>query len=189
MSLCACVTFPAARRADGARPVGNGLVAGIGAWRGSQGCSFRPMVQVRARTSAGNFGQRISLRIIAFAVHVLHRRHGSSLPRSPLGIGFASTLQIGIDQKIHGVKLMAFAAHVHGRGLARGGDGGEVGIDVILPQARGGQKCATACAARAERRERSWRSCGPRAVPARPVAACRNCESDSGPRRDDWALR
>ena len=33
------------------------------------------------------------------------------------------------------MELVAFAAHVHGRGLARGGDRGQVRFDVVLPQA------------------------------------------------------
>ncbi len=51
------------------------------------------------------------------------------------GIGFAAALQVGIEEEIHGVELVAFAAHVHGRGLARGGDRGQVRFDVVLPQA------------------------------------------------------
>jgi hypothetical protein len=36
----------------------------------------------------------------------------------------ASALQIGVDQEIHGVELVAFAAHVHSGGFARGRDRG-----------------------------------------------------------------
>ena len=56
-----------------------------------------------------------------------------------LRIGFAPALQVGIDQKIHGMKLMTLAAHVHGGRLAGGGDGSQVGIDVILPQPQPGK--------------------------------------------------
>jgi ABC-type xylose transport system permease subunit len=51
------------------------------------------------------------------------------------GVGLASALQIGVDEKIHGVELVAFAAHVHGGSFARGGDGSEIGVDVVLPEA------------------------------------------------------
>ncbi len=37
------------------------------------------------------------------------------------------------------MKLVAFAAHVHGSGFASGGDGGEVGVDVVLPEADAGE--------------------------------------------------
>ena len=37
------------------------------------------------------------------------------------------------------MKLMTFAAHVHGRGLAGGGDGSQVGIDVVLPEPKAGK--------------------------------------------------
>ena len=56
-----------------------------------------------------------------------------------LGIGFAAALQIGVDQEVHGVELVAFAAHAHGGGLARSRDGGEIGIDVVLPEADAGE--------------------------------------------------
>ena len=41
--------------------------------------------------------------------------------------------------RISDVELMALAAHVHGGFFLGGGDGGEVGIDVILPKAEPGK--------------------------------------------------
>ena len=55
------------------------------------------------------------------------------------GISFAAALQVGIDQEIHGVELVAFAAHAHRSGFASGGDGGEVRVDVVLPEADAGE--------------------------------------------------
>ena len=75
------------------------------------------------------------MRIESHAVHVVHFGHGLNLIHQGFGVGLASALQVGIEEEIHGVKLVAFAAHVHGGGFARGGDGGEVGVDVVLPEA------------------------------------------------------
>ena len=63
------------------------------------------------------------------------------------GVGFASALKIGVDQKIHGVELVAFAAHVHGGSFARGGDGSEIRVDIVLPQADAGKMCEGICKA------------------------------------------
>ena len=37
------------------------------------------------------------------------------------------------------MKLVTFTAHVHGGGFPRGRDGGEVGVDVVLPQPDAGE--------------------------------------------------
>ncbi|HEV3082334.1 MAG TPA: hypothetical protein VGY66_21295, partial [Gemmataceae bacterium] len=37
------------------------------------------------------------------------------------------------------MELVAFTAHVHSGGFAGGGDGGEIRVDVILPEADAGE--------------------------------------------------
>ena len=56
-----------------------------------------------------------------------------------LRVGVASTLHVGVEEEIHRVELMAFATHVHGSSFARCGDRGEVGVDVVLPEAYAGK--------------------------------------------------
>ena len=51
-----------------------------------------------------------------------------------LRILFTASLQIGVDEKVHRVELVAFPAHVHGRFFLGCGDGGLVGVDIVLPQ-------------------------------------------------------
>jgi len=43
-------------------------------------------------------------------------------------------LQVGVLQEIHGVNLM-FGSDVHSRGLARRSGGGEIRLNVFLPEA------------------------------------------------------
>jgi hypothetical protein len=52
------------------------------------------------------------------------------------GFRFAvfADLQVGVLQEIHSVNLM-FGSDVHSRGLARRSDGGEVRLNVFLPEA------------------------------------------------------
>ena len=127
------------------------------------------------------------MRIVACSIHIVFLvGHGADLPDQRFGVGVASALHVGIEKKIHGVKLVAFAAHAHGSGFAGGGDGGEVGIMSSCHRPTRA-KCAKACAEHAEPRERSARSGGQRASPVARVAACRRRGSDSEPRRDGRA--
>ena len=54
-------------------------------------------------------------------------------------VGVASALHVGVEEEIHGVELVAFATHAHSSGFARGRDRGEVGVDIVLPEADAGE--------------------------------------------------
>ncbi len=79
------------------------------------------------------------MRIESHAIHVVHFGHLVHFVHERAGVGFATALHVGVEKKIHGMELVAFAAHAHGRHFARRGNRGEVGIDVVLPQADAGE--------------------------------------------------
>ena len=72
----------------------------------------------------GKGAKREGTRIIAHAIHVVHGGHSFDFIDDLLGVGFASALQVGVDEEVHGMELVAFSSHVQGGGLAGGGDGG-----------------------------------------------------------------
>ena len=126
------------RGADCLRPIAGGIFGGARNWhrRKRRGCGPVSHFEWIQR---GKMRLRGQVRIKSNAVHVIHLGHLIDFVHQGAGIGFASTLKVGIKKKIHGVKLVAFTSHVHGRRLASGGDGREVGIDVVRPQADSGK--------------------------------------------------
>ena len=64
----------------------------------------------------------------------MHRRHSAYFIDDLLRVLFATGLQVGVHQKIHGVKLMPLAAHVLRRFFLSGRYRANIGIDVVLPQ-------------------------------------------------------
>ena len=65
--------------------------------------------------------------VVAFAIHIVFLvGHGADLFDQGFGVGLASALHVGVEEKIHGVELVAFATHVHGSGFAGSRDGGQV---------------------------------------------------------------
>src|SRR5258705_11391629 len=79
-------------------------------------------------------------RIEPHAIHVVnYARHRLYFFNQCPRISVASTLEVGVEKKVHGVKLMTFAAHVHSRSLARGRDRSEGRTDVVWPQSDPGK--------------------------------------------------
>ncbi len=64
---------------------------------------------------------------------LFRRRQSFDFLIDTLGFGLTTTLQVGINQKIHGVILVPGASHVHGGSLSGSRDGRQVGINIVLP--------------------------------------------------------
>ena len=79
-------------------------------------------------------------RIEPHAIHVVnYARHRLYFFNQCPRVSVASTLEIRVEQEIHGVELMSLAPHVHSRSLARGRDRSEVRTDIVWPQSYPGK--------------------------------------------------
>ena len=106
----------AARRANRLGPIGIRAVARSRLRDHRQGSRVGPAMQLD-RIHCRKLRHRERLHIAIHAAHV-HRRHRLRVLNYFQRVGLAAALQVGINQKVHGVELMTFAALMHRRGLA-----------------------------------------------------------------------
>ncbi len=53
-----------------------------------------------------------------------------------LGLDVVANLKVGVFEEVHGMHFVMHDMHVHGGHLIGNFDGGEIGIDVVLPEAQ-----------------------------------------------------
>src|ERR1700731_414475 len=119
-------------RGDGACPIGDRLAAGFSASGRLERQCFLPVMRFECihRWEMCAPSAQISLKTRIDIVRV----YSSQLIDDSFRFVVFADLQVGVLQEIHGVNLM-FRSDVHSGGLARRSDGGEVRLNVLLPEA------------------------------------------------------